>query len=81
LLANKIQVRNTIAYQPSYTPGNGLHEFMTWQVLPPGMHLEKAIAVARKELKWECDYIREANNQVPLVGQILRDRSPGAAAL
>jgi predicted unusual protein kinase regulating ubiquinone biosynthesis (AarF/ABC1/UbiB family) len=45
------------------------------------MHLEKAIAVARKELKWECDYIREANNQVPLVGQILRDRSPGAAAL
>ena len=34
------------------------------KMLPPGMFLEKSIANARVELKWECDYIREANNIV-----------------
>ncbi|KAG0682667.1 hypothetical protein C6P40_001093 [Pichia californica] len=34
------------------------------KMLPPGMFLEKSIANARVELKWECDYIREASNTV-----------------
>lgn len=34
------------------------------KLLPPGMFLEKSIANARVELKWECDYIREATNVV-----------------
>lgn len=34
------------------------------KLLPPGMFLEKSIANARVELKWECDYIREASNVV-----------------
>lgn len=29
-------------------------------LLPKGLFLDKTIANARKELKWECDYIREA---------------------
>lgn len=29
-------------------------------VLPRGLFLENTIAVARKELAWETDYIREA---------------------
>ncbi|GMM31180.1 protein kinase [Martiniozyma asiatica (nom. inval.)] len=32
------------------------------KLLPPGLFLEKSIANARVELKWECDYIREAQN-------------------
>lgn len=34
------------------------------KLLPPGLFLEKSIANARVELKWECDYIREAANVV-----------------
>lgn len=34
------------------------------KMLPPGLFLEKSIANARVELKWECDYIREASNTV-----------------
>ncbi|CAL9732939.1 atypical kinase Coq8p, mitochondrial [Monosporozyma unispora] len=30
------------------------------RLLPKGLFLDKTIANARKELKWECDYIREA---------------------
>ena len=33
-------------------------------LLPPGLFLDKTIANARVELKWECDYIREARNLV-----------------
>lgn len=33
-------------------------------VLPAGLFLDKTIANARTELKWECDYIREASNIV-----------------
>lgn len=31
------------------------------RLLPKGLFLDKTIANARKELKWECDYIREAH--------------------
>lgn len=30
------------------------------RLLPKGLFLDKTVANARKELKWECDYIREA---------------------
>lgn len=30
------------------------------RLLPKGLFLDKTIANARKELKWECDYLREA---------------------
>ncbi|KAK5781178.1 hypothetical protein RI543_001573 [Arxiozyma heterogenica] len=30
------------------------------RLLPKGLFLDKIVANARKELKWECDYIREA---------------------
>ncbi|OMH82262.1 AarF domain-containing protein kinase 4 [Zancudomyces culisetae] len=30
------------------------------KLLPKGMYLENSIRVARKELAWECDYLREA---------------------
>jgi aarF domain-containing kinase len=30
------------------------------RLLPKGLYLDKTIAVARTELDWECDYIREA---------------------
>lgn len=33
-------------------------------LLPPGLFLDKTIANARTELKWECDYIREAQNLI-----------------
>lgn len=33
-------------------------------ILPAGLFLDKTIANARTELKWECDYIREAQNLV-----------------
>ncbi|ODQ65946.1 ABC1-domain-containing protein [Nadsonia fulvescens var. elongata DSM 6958] len=32
------------------------------RLLPEGLYLDKTIANSRVELKWECDYIREANN-------------------
>jgi aarF domain-containing kinase len=34
------------------------------KLLPPGLFLEKSVANARVELKWECDYLREASNVV-----------------
>lgn len=34
------------------------------RMLPKGLFLDKSIANARTELKWECDYIREAQNIV-----------------
>lgn len=33
-------------------------------ILPAGLFLDKTIANARTELKWECDYIREAQNLI-----------------
>lgn len=33
-------------------------------ILPNGLFLDKTIANARTELKWECDYIREAQNLI-----------------
>lgn len=33
-------------------------------ILPPGLFLDKSIANARVELKWECDYIRESQNLI-----------------
>ncbi|CAK9438769.1 uncharacterized protein LODBEIA_P29930 [Lodderomyces beijingensis] len=33
-------------------------------LLPAGLFLDKTIANARVELKWECDYIREAQNLI-----------------
>lgn len=33
-------------------------------MLPKGLFLDKTIANARVELKWECDYIREAHNLI-----------------
>lgn len=31
-----------------------------WNILPPGMYVDSVIKVAKKELAWEVDYIREA---------------------
>lgn len=31
------------------------------RLLPKGLFLDKTVANARRELKWECDYIRESN--------------------
>ena len=31
-----------------------------WSVLPEGLYVDSAMRVARKELTWECDYVREA---------------------
>ncbi|KAI0208138.1 Atypical kinase COQ8B, mitochondrial [Lamellibrachia satsuma] len=31
-----------------------------WKILPDGLYAEKAMEVARKELRYECDYDREA---------------------
>lgn len=33
-------------------------------ILPKGLFLDRTIANARVELKWECDYIREAQNLI-----------------
>lgn len=41
-------------------------------LLPKGLFLEKSIANARIELKWECDYLREAQNIVRF-GELLRN--------
>lgn len=32
-----------------------------FNILPRGMYADSAIRTAKKELKWECDYIREAD--------------------
>lgn len=33
-------------------------------MLPPGLFLDKTVANARIELKWECDYVREAQSLI-----------------
>jgi aarF domain-containing kinase len=44
---------------------NNLLMFLTASsLLPAGLFLDKTIANARTELKWECDYIREAQNLI-----------------
>lgn len=44
---------------------NNLLMFLTASsLLPRGLFLDKTIANARTELKWECDYIREAQNLI-----------------
>ncbi|AET38564.1 protein kinase COQ8 Ecym_3052 [Eremothecium cymbalariae DBVPG len=40
--------------------------------LPKGLFLDKTIANARKELKWECDYLREAQ-ALKEFGKLLKD--------
>lgn len=45
------------------------------KMLPPGMFLEKSIANARVELKWECDYIREASNTVRYKEMLINENS------
>ncbi|KAH3665951.1 hypothetical protein OGAPHI_004140 [Ogataea philodendri] len=42
------------------------------RLLPPGLFLDKSVANARVELKWECDYLREASN-IDRFGQLLKD--------
>lgn len=44
---------------------NNILMFLTASsLLPLGLFLDKTIANARVELKWECDYIREAQNLI-----------------
>lgn len=43
-------------------------------MLPAGLFLDKTIANARLELKWECDYLREAQNLVRF-RELLKDDS------
>ncbi|XP_064484403.1 atypical kinase COQ8B, mitochondrial-like [Ornithodoros turicata] len=31
-----------------------------WDMLPKGMYIDNVVAVARRELRWEVDYVREA---------------------
>ena len=42
------------------------------KLLPKGLYLDKTIENARKELAWECDYVREANC-MRRFGRLLRD--------
>ncbi|KAJ2315891.1 hypothetical protein IWW52_003919 [Coemansia sp. RSA 2704] len=42
------------------------------KLLPRGMYLENTIRVARKELHWECDYLREAEAMTKF-GELLAD--------
>ncbi|GMG56244.1 unnamed protein product [Ambrosiozyma monospora] len=44
------------------------------RMLPPGLFLDKSVANARVELKWECDYIREATNIVRM-SELLKDET------
>ncbi|EDO17556.1 hypothetical protein Kpol_534p37 [Vanderwaltozyma polyspora DSM 70294] len=41
-------------------------------LLPKGLFLDKTIENARRELKWECDYIREAN-AMKKFGELIKD--------
>ncbi|KAH3685283.1 hypothetical protein WICPIJ_003757 [Wickerhamomyces pijperi] len=43
-------------------------------LLPKGMYADKSIANAREELKWECDFIREAQ-AIKKFGELLADDS------
>jgi aarF domain-containing kinase len=42
------------------------------RLLPKGLYLDKTIEVARMELGWECDYVREAEC-IRRFGELLRD--------
>lgn len=42
-------------------------------LLPKGLFLDKTIANARTELKWECDYIKEAQSLITFREMILKD--------
>ncbi|CAH2355684.1 atypical kinase Coq8p, mitochondrial [[Candida] railenensis] len=42
-------------------------------ILPAGLFLDKTIANARTELKWECDYIRESQNLIRFRDMIEHD--------
>lgn len=42
---------------------NNLKAIVTFSnLLPRGMYLDNTIRVAKEELAWECDYVREASN-------------------
>jgi aarF domain-containing kinase len=41
-------------------------------LLPRGMYADKSIANARTELKWECDFLREAKS-IKRFGELLKD--------
>lgn len=44
---------------------NNLKAIVTFSnLLPRGMYLDNTIKVAKEELAWECDYVREASNTV-----------------
>lgn len=32
-----------------------------WNIFPKGMYMDNLMRVARSELAWECDYVREAD--------------------
>jgi aarF domain-containing kinase len=42
-------------------------------LVPPGMFLDKAVAVISKELALECDYVHEAQNQRRMRDLVMRD--------
>ncbi|KAL7666134.1 ABC1 atypical kinase-like domain-containing protein [[Candida] zeylanoides] len=42
-------------------------------MLPAGLFLDKTIANARTELKWECDYIRESQNLIRFRDMVSHD--------
>lgn len=31
-----------------------------WDIFPPGMYIDNVVKVAKRELAWEVDYVREA---------------------
>lgn len=39
---------------------NFIINFQVWNVFPKGMFIDNIVEVAKKELSWEVDYIREA---------------------
>ncbi|CAD5118339.1 DgyrCDS7050 [Dimorphilus gyrociliatus] len=59
-----------------------------WKILPDALYVDRVVDVARKELKWECDYTREAecseryrklleNDDVFYVPKVFKDLSSG----
>jgi len=66
LASNKMSVAVKIQY-PGVSSSidsdlNNLSLLLTVsRLLPQGLYLERAIETARKELGWECDYLREAD--------------------
>lgn len=37
-----------------------ISSFQVWNIFPKGMFIDNIVEVAKKELAWEVDYIREA---------------------